>query len=213
MADRFDDILTGIRTCRICRDTPRGKPLPHEPRPVLQAGGPARILIAGQAPGTRVHASGRPFTDPSGDRLRNWLGVDVETFYDSSSFAIIPMGLCFPGLSPSGADLPPRSECAPQWRHQLLSAMRPMGLVICLGAHAMRWHMGKHFSGTVDATMRNWRRTYQMTPRILPLPHPSWRNNGWLSRNPWFEEELLPVLRRDVAGVMASRLADFDNPV
>lgn len=213
MTKGCDDILARIRASRICRDTPRGKPLPHEPRPVLQAGGGARILIAGQAPGTRVHASGRPFTDPSGERLRAWLGVDAGQFYDPENFAVIPMGFCFPGLSPSGSDLPPRGECAPAWRAQLMAALPEMQLVICLGAHAMRWHMGEQFGGSVDAAVRNWRASYQLTPRVLPLPHPSWRNTGWLNRNPWFAEELLPVLRRDVADLLAVRLAAPDSPV
>jgi uracil-DNA glycosylase len=204
----LEQLLADIRACRICRDCPDGKPLPHEPRPVLQAGGDARILIAGQAPGTRVHASGRPFTDPSGERLRDWLGVDANTFYDISNFAIVPMGFCFPGLTPAGADLPPRRECAPAWRYKLLAAMPRLELVVCLGAHAMHWHMPEHFVGSVDAAVRDWRRCYHLTPRVIPLPHPSWRNNAWLSRNPWFARELLPVLRRDVAELLATPLAD-----
>ena len=208
MTDNFELLLASIRTCRICRDRPAGKPLPHEPRPVLQAGGAARILIAGQAPGIRVHASGRPFTDPSGERLRDWLGVDAKTFYDISNFAIVPMGFCFPGLTPAGADLPPRRECAPVWRTKLLAAMPKMDLVICLGAHAMRWHMREHFAGSVDAAVRNWRLSYHLTPRVVPLPHPSWRNNAWLTRNSWFASELLPVLRHDVAELLATPLAD-----
>ena len=175
---------------------------------MLQVGGNARILIAGQAPGTRVHSSGRPFTDPSGDRLRDWLGVDAGTFYDTNKFAVVPMGFCFPGLTASGADLPPRRECAPAWRAKLLAAMPKMDLVICLGAHAMRWHMGESFSGSVDAAVRNWRQSHRLTPHVLPLPHPSWRNNAWLNRNPWFAGELLPILRRDVAELLAAPLAD-----
>ncbi len=181
-----------------------GKPLPHEPRPVLQAGGPARILIAGQAPGSRVHRSGMPFTDPSGERLREWLGVDAKTFYDKAKFTILPMGFCFPGLTPGGADLPPRRECALAWRADLLASMPEMELVICLGAHAMRWHLGKWFSGSVDAAVKNWRSFHDLTPRVIALPHPSWRNNAWLARNPWFASELLPVLRDDVARLLAN---------
>ena len=204
MIGNIEDVLARIRACRICRDQPRGRPLPHEPRPVLQAGGQARILIAGQAPGTRVHASGRPFTDPSGERLRDWLGVDANTFYDNANFAILPMGFCFPGLTPAGADLPPRRECAPAWRGILLAAMPRMELVICLGAHAMAWHMREQFPGSVDAAVKNWRAARDLTPSVIALPHPSWRNNAWLNRNPWFASELLPVLRQDVARLLAN---------
>jgi uracil-DNA glycosylase len=209
----FDDILARIEACRLCRDNPRGKPLPHEPRPVLQPGREARILIAGQAPGTRVHASGRPFTDPSGDRLRQWLGVDAGTFYDPEKLSIIPMGFCFPGLDEKGADLPPRSECATAWRAELLAHMRQIELVICLGAHAMRWHMGKLFGGSVDSAVRNWREGLKLSPAVLPLPHPSWRNSGWLKRNPWFEDDVLPILRKRVQHLTASQLAGSGHKV
>ncbi|MFT3989621.1 uracil-DNA glycosylase family protein [Aestuariivirga sp.] len=192
-------LLTNIARCRICVEKPRGKPLPHEPRPVLRPSKTARILIAGQAPGTRVHASGAPFTDPSGDRLRNWLNVSSEQFYDNSRIAIVPMGFCFPGLTADGADLPPRPECAAHWRASLMAAMPQIDLIILLGSHAMRWHMGKDWAGKVDDTVRNWRQGLARTPMLFPLPHPSWRNSGWLKRNPWFEAELLPVLRAEVA--------------
>jgi len=195
----IDALTARIRECRICRDAPRGAPLPHEPRPVLQPSTTARILIAGQAPGTRVHASGRPFTDPSGDRLRHWLGIGPDVFYDPVRVAILPMGFCFPGLTAAGADLPPRRECAVAWRATLMAAMPQIGLVIGLGAHAMRWHMGAAFAGSVDATVRQWPAGLALRPAVIPLPHPSWRNNAWLKRNPWFEAELLPELRRQVA--------------
>ena len=208
----FETLVAAVAACRICRDTPRGKPLPHEPRPVMQIGPGAPILIAGQAPGTRVHASGRPFTDPSGDRLRDWLGVGPDLFYDPRCFAILPMGFCFPGLTPSGADLPPRPECAPAWRAALLGHMPEIRLVVCLGAHAMRWHMGSLFEGSVDRAVRNWRQASQLTPAVLPLPHPSWRNNAWLNANPWFAEELLPVLRQQVKELLEPRLAAAGAP-
>ena len=192
---RFDDLLQEVRACRICRDHPVGHRLPHEPRPVLQPGATARILIAGQAPGTRVHATGRPFTDPSGDRLRTWLGVTPEGFYDPRNFAIIPMGFCFPGLTEKGADRPPRRECAPAWRARLMAELPQVELVVCLGAYAMRWHMGNLFGGAVDAAVRNWQQGIDLKPAVIPLPHPSWRNNSWLRDNPWFDDELLPVLR------------------
>ncbi len=201
-ADPLDALLARIASCRICRDSPAVNPLPHEPRPVLQAAPRARILIAGQAPGTRVHASGRPFTDPSGDRLRHWLGVTAERFYDPACFAIIPMGFCFPGLDAKGADLPPRRECAPAWRAQLMQHMQRTELIICLGAHAMHWHMGDLYDGKVDTAVRRWREGLMLPTPALALPHPSWRNSGWLKRNPWFEAELLPELRARVAALL-----------
>jgi uracil-DNA glycosylase len=194
------ELVAQVRACRICAKS--RKPLPHAPRPVLQASGTARILIAGQAPGVRVHASGRPFTDPSGVRLRDWLGVEEDTFYDPRRFAIVPMGFCFPGLDASGGDLPPRPECAPAWRAALMAEMPQVELVICLGAHAMRWHMGESFGGSVDETVRNWRRGLALSPAVIPLPHPSWRNSGWLKRNPWFAAELVPELRHRVARLL-----------
>ena len=197
----LDDLLAQIRACRICAEA--AKPLPHEPRPVLQAGPGARVLLAGQAPGVRVHASGRPFTDPSGVRLRDWLGVDEATFYDPRRFAILPMGFCFPGLDAKGSDLGPRPECAPAWRARLMAELPRIELVVCLGAHAMRWHMGQVWPGSVDGAVKNWREGLRLSPPVLPLPHPSWRNSGWLKRNPWFAVDLLPELRSRVAGLMA----------
>lgn len=202
----LEALLARIAACRICRDSFPVNALPHEPRPVLQAGPSARILIAGQAPGTRVHASGRPFTDPSGDRLRQWLGVTAEQFYDPNCFSILPMGFCFPGLDRKGADLPPRRECAPAWRMELMRHLAPISLVICLGAHAMRWHMEDLYDGKVDSTVRRWREGLALPVPALALPHPSWRNSGWLKRNPWFEAELLPELRSRVAALL-SRIA------
>ena len=198
----LEDVLRQVQACRICRDSPKTKPLPHEPRPVLQVSATARLLIAGQAPGVRVHASGRPFTDPSGVRLREWLGVDEAAFYDPARIAILPMGFCFPGLDPKGSDLPPRPECAPAWRVALLNEMPQLSLILCLGGHAMRWHMGAAFGGSVDAAVTNWRQGLALDPPVIALPHPSWRNSGWLKRNPWFAAELLPVLREHVASLL-----------
>lgn len=198
-APGLDKVVNEIASCRICRDAPAGRPLPHQPRPVLQPSSTARILIAGQAPGTRVHASGKPFTDPSGERLRTWLGIGPEIFYDPGRIAILPMGFCFPGLSPKGADLPPRPECAKAWRATLLAAMPRIEFVVALGIHAQRWHMGGHYRGSLDATVTAWRDGLSLAPAVLALPHPSWRNNAWLKRNPWFESDLLPVLRHEVA--------------
>lgn len=197
----LDALLARIGACRLCAEA--ATPLPHAPRPVLQAGREARILIAGQAPGVRVHASGRPFTDPSGVRLRDWLAVDETTFYDPRRFAILPMGFCFPGLDAKGGDRPPRPECAPAWRGPLMAELPQVALVICLGAHAMRWHMRAAWPGSVDEAVRNWRSGLDLTPAVIPLPHPSWRNSGWLKRNPWFAAELLPELRARVARLLA----------
>jgi uracil-DNA glycosylase len=196
----LEDLTRQISACRICADA--HKPLPHAPRPVLQASSRAPIMIAGQAPGVRVHASGRPFTDPSGIRLREWLEVDETVFYDPRCFAILPMGFCFPGLGPSGSDLPPRPECAPKWRAILLSEMPQIELIVCLGGHAMRWHMGGLFRGSVDQAVRDWRLGLALPIPVIPLPHPSWRNSGWLKRNPWFAAELLPELRQRVAALL-----------
>ena len=198
----LEELVRRITACRICAETPRRGALPHAPRPVLQPSATARILIAGQAPGVRVHASGRPFTDPSGVRLRDWLGVDEATFYDSRRMAIVPMGFCFPGLDAAGGDLPPRPECAPAWRAALMREMPQVELVVCLGAHAMRWHMGEAFGGAVDQVVRNWRLGLARDPAVIPLPHPSWRNSGWLKRNPWFGQELLPELKRRVTQLL-----------
>ncbi|MFS8051777.1 MULTISPECIES: uracil-DNA glycosylase family protein [Rhizobium] len=192
-----------IAACRVCRDTPlRGEAdrLPHEPRPVAVLSATARILIAGQAPGLRVHESGLPFNDASGDRLRQWLGVDRDSFYNPDHFAIVPMGFCFPGYDDAGSDLPPRKECAPLWRQKTIDAMPQIELVLTIGQYAQAWHLGPARMASMTETVSEWRR-YLLTnqsPAVLPLPHPSWRNSGWLKRNPWFEAELLPVLRERV---------------
>ena len=189
-----------IAACRICRDAPAKGPehrLPHEPRPVAVISSTARILIAGQAPGLRVHESGLPFDDASGDRLRSWLGVDRTIFYDRDRFAMVPMGFCFPGYDDKGADLPPRRECAPFWRQRVISAMPQIELVLVIGQYAQAWHMGSERRDDMTETVRAWQGSLLSgsLPAVLPLPHPSWRNSGWLKRNPWFEEELLPVLQ------------------
>jgi uracil-DNA glycosylase len=195
----LDDLVREIRACRICTDHPAGKPLPHAPRPVVVASQTARILIAGQAPGTRVHASGVPFSDPSGDRLRGWLGVTPEQFYNPDLFAIAPMGFCFPGLDAHGGDLAPRKECAPAWRARLLTLMPQVDLVLAIGGYAHAWHLKSERHSSVTCTVSNWHRHLSHSPKIFALPHPSWRNSGWLKRNPWFETELLPVLRQEIA--------------
>jgi uracil-DNA glycosylase len=206
--DALDAIAEEVRACRLCRDAPRyGAPLPHEPRPVFQVSNQARLCIAGQAPGVRVHASGRPYTDPSGVRLRQWLGIDEEIFYDPATVAIVAMGFCFPGLNVKGGDLPPRRECAETWRERLLARLPNLELVLLVGQYAQAWHLDRALvAGGLTKTVAGWRDIYDASgrPRLMPMPHPSWRNNAWLKRNPWFEFELLPLLRADVAQVVAA---------
>lgn len=184
----FSSLLAEVRACTIC--SPH---LPHGVRPVLQIDPQARVLVAGQAPGRKVHASGVPFDDASGKRLREWMGVTRDVFYDSKQVAIVPMGFCFPGTGKSG-DLPPRPECARAWREQLLSHLRQLEVTLVVGQYALAYHMGEERSLT--ETVRDWRSYW---PKMIPLPHPSPRNNLWLGRNPWFEKELLPMLRRRVS--------------
>lgn len=201
----FDHLADALRACRICRETPgRGAALPHEPRPILQGSATARLCIASQAPGTRAHASGKPFMDPSGIRLRAWLGLGEPDFYDATLVAIIPMGACFPGLDAKGGDLPPRRECAERWRGPLMAALPSLELILVIGHYAQAWHLGPDFRDGLTGTVARWRQILaeDRRPRILPLPHPSWRNSGWLKRHPWFEAELLPVLREEVARIL-----------
>jgi uracil-DNA glycosylase len=188
----FNSLLAEVRACTIC-----AAHLPHGVRPVLQIHPQARVLIAGQAPGRKVHESGVPFDDASGDRLREWMGVTREVFYDSKQIAILPMGFCFPGTGKSG-DLRPRPECAPAWRDQLLSHLRHLGVTLVVGQYAQAYHINEKGS-TLTETVRDWRSCW---PKMIPLPHPSPRNNIWLSRNPWFEKKLLPMLRRRVSEVL-----------
>ena len=193
-------LLGEIGACRLCRDAALGTPLPHEPRPVLRPSPTARLCIASQAPGVRVHASGVPFSDASGDRLRAWLALTPEEFYDARRVAIVPMGFCFPGHDAAGGDLPPRRECAATWHRRLFAAMPQLELILAVGSHAQRWHLGPAAARSMTATVRSWRELFAsaVAPRRLALPHPSWRNNAWLTANPWFEHELLPRLRDEV---------------
>ena len=188
-------LLDEVRACTLCT-----RYLPHGPRPVLQFHPSARILIAAQAPGRKVHETGIPFNDASGDRLRNWLGVSREQFYNPELFAIVPMGLCYPGKGPSG-DLPPRPECAPQWRVPLLDALQQVRLTLVIGQYAMAYHLPEERAG-VTAAVRNWRR---YGPALVPLPHPSPTNNRWFARNTWFGQEVLPYLRERVKEVLSDR--------
>ncbi|MEQ8406368.1 MAG: uracil-DNA glycosylase family protein [Oceanicaulis sp.] len=168
-------------------------------RPVLRGSSSAVIRIIGQAPGTRVQKSGLPFTDPSGDRLRDWLQMSQDEFYDARRVAITPMGFCFPGLDAKGGDKPPRKECAPLWQTRAGAALPNVTLTVLIGAYAQAWHLGGAASKTLTETVANWRR---FAPAVFPTPHPSWRNNAWLKKNPWFEAELLPVLRARVRELM-----------
>ncbi len=188
-------LLAQVRACTQC-----AAQLPHGPRPVLQFDARARILLAAQAPGRKVHASGVPFDDASGERLRAWLGLTRAAFYDPRLLAIVPMGLCYPGKGASG-DLPPRRECAPRWRAPLLGRLRQLQLTLVVGQYALAYHLPAERSGLTVA-VRGWRRHW---PQVVPLPHPSPRNNGWLRANPWFERELLPRLRERVAQIVADR--------
>ncbi len=194
----LEKLTRQIANCRICRDKPVGKALGHGPRPVLYASNNAKIMICGQAPGIRVHRSGVPFSDPSGERLRGWLGVDEEQFYDRNKFAIVPMGFCFPGLDAKGGDLPPRKECAAMWRDQLMGLMGQVELMLVVGLYAQAWHLGKYRKETLTQTVRAWREYYETDrmPRLLPLPHPSWRNNAWIRKNEWFDKELVVALQK-----------------
>ncbi|MFN0100047.1 MAG: uracil-DNA glycosylase family protein [Gemmatimonadaceae bacterium] len=188
-------LLREVRACTIC-----AAHLPLGPRPVLQMDRRARILVAGQAPGRKVHASGQPFTDASGDRLREWLGVNVTTFYDPERLAIVPMGFCYPGTGKSG-DLPPRPECAATWRQALLAKLPDLELTLVIGQYALDYHL-PDAKGTLTETVRDWRSHW---PTLVPLPHPSPRNNLWLAKNPWFEREVLPALRARVCTLLTTR--------
>ena len=203
-AAQLAGLVSEVKACRICRDTPDKYPLPHEPRPVLRPSTTARICICSQAPGVRVHASGKPFTDPSGDRLRAWLGVTPQEFYDQRRVAIVPMGFCFPGHDSAGGDLPPRRECARTWHQPLFALMPQLELLLLVGSYAQRWHLS---AGNTPMTVMvsRWREQLEApaAPRRVALPHPSWRNNAWLSANSWFEHELLPELQREVRRLLA----------
>lgn len=179
-----------IRACRLCEVH-----LPLGPRPVVRLSSTARLLIAGQAPGRKVHATGIPFNDPSGDRLRAWLGIDRDTFYDTRRIAIVPMGFCYPGTG-SGGDLPPRPECAEAWRKRILEQLSAVELTLAIGSYSIDWHLGRQArKRTLAATVQAWR---DFLPGLIPLPHPSPRNIRWLKNHPWFEAEVVPELRRRV---------------
>lgn len=194
MEDPRDD----IRACRLCADRFRATRTGHAPRPVVWFSPQARLLIAGQAPGLRVHKSGRPFDDPSGKRLRDWLGMDEATFYDRDRVAILPMAFCFPGYDAKGGDLPPPAICAQTWREAALAYLPRIRLRLLIGAYAIRYHLGRFES--VTEAVRGW---HDDDGDTVVLPHPSWRNSGWLRKNPWFEAEVLPHLQTRVKEVLA----------
>jgi uracil-DNA glycosylase len=207
-ASKLTALAGRIRACRICVERPLGAPLPHEPRPVLRVSSTARLLVASQAPGVRVHLTGLPFNDASGDRLRQWMNVSREVFYDEARIAIAPMGFCFPGHDKSKGDLPPRPECRATWHDQLFSAMPQIECILAIGRFAQEYHFARVGRSlpkrlTVDETVRCWREFAGEAPKIIALPHPSWRNNAWIKRNPWFEQDLLPALRAEVARVIS----------
>ncbi|NDV02206.1 uracil-DNA glycosylase family protein [Pseudoroseicyclus sp. CLL3-39] len=196
------DLAGEISACRLCADRFAATATHHAPRPVPWFRPGARVLIAGQAPGKRVHASGRPFTDPSGDRLRDWLGMSEEVFYDLSRVAVVPMAFCFPGYNAKGADLPPPKICSATWHDRVMAEMPGLRLKVLVGAASINWHLGPGHGkngGRMTERVAAWRET---APEVFPLPHPSWRNNAWLRANPWFAEEVLPALRARVKEVL-----------
>ena len=186
----FDNLLATVRACRACHDL-----LPHEPRPVVQISPTAQLIVASQAPGSKVHASGVPFSDASGERLREWMGVTSDQFYDAENIAILPMGFCYPGKA-AGGDAPPLARCAPLWREKLLAQMPHVGLTLLVGTHAQ-----KHVLGPGRMRDRVWH-FRDFLPRYFPLPHPSWRSTIWMRDNPWFEAEVLPELRHRVRNAL-----------
>ena len=201
--------VEAIQACRVCVEPSLLHPLPHEPRPVLRVSTTARILLAGQAPGLRVHQSGIPYDDPSGDRLRDWLGVDRATFYDERRIAIVPMGFCFPGYSAAKADLPPRRECRATWHDRLFALVPQFEIVVTIGAYAQDYHfrrlgLTRPAGASMTDTVRNWRETMARKPAVIALPHPSWRNNSWLRDNAWFAQDVLPILRAAIATALAN---------
>ncbi|WMS42060.1 uracil-DNA glycosylase family protein [Acuticoccus sp. MNP-M23] len=202
----LEAFLGAMSRCRICRDTPTGEPLPHEPRPIFQISSTARIAICSQAPGNKAHVAGLPFYDPSGVRLRDWMGLDETQFYDWSKIAIIPMGFCFPGYDRHGGDLPPRRECGATWHDRLFQRLPQLSLFLCIGKYSLSYHLPHTRRASLTDTVGAWRDIVTQTaPRtVMALPHPSWRNNVWLKRNPWFEAEVLPELRRRVADALSA---------
>jgi uracil-DNA glycosylase len=198
--ETLEQLVSRARSCRKCCDAPRGAPIPQEPNPLFQVSGTARICIASQAPGVRAHNARLPFADRSGERLRAWMGVTPDEFYDAARVAILPIGFCFPGFDRNGNDLPPRRECAPTWRARFLSSMPRIELILCIGSYAQAYHLAKRDRTSLTEVVKDWKEIFgdPGMPVKLPLPHPSWRNSAWLKRNPWFESELVPFLQMEV---------------
>jgi uracil-DNA glycosylase len=194
MSETIETLFREIRACTYCAEN-----LPMGPRPVVRGSASARVCIIGQAPGVRVHRSGVPWDDPSGKRLRGWLGVDDHTFYDETRFAIIPIGFCYPGTMENGGDYPPRKECAPLWHAPVIDALENVELTLLVGSYAQAYYLGKSRRKTMTETVRSWR---DYGPDILPTPHPSWRTTGWQKKNPWFDDEILPEIRRRVKALI-----------
>ncbi|PCI49966.1 MAG: IclR family transcriptional regulator [Alphaproteobacteria bacterium] len=192
----LENLKKEIAACKHCADM-----LPHPPRPVIQVSTSSRILIVGQAPGRKVHETGIPFNDPSGDRLRNWMGIDRDIFYDASKVAIVPMGFCFPGTGKSG-DLPPRPECAEKWRTPLLENLSNIELTLVIGQYAIAWHLKGQTRKNLTETVKYWQ---DYGDEIIPMPHPSPRNMIWLKRNPWFEQDVIPTLRLRVSNILSGK--------
>lgn len=190
----LDAILADIAACRACAGE-----LPHEPRPVTRVSAQTRLLICGQAPGRRVHESGIPFDDPSGERLRSWMGIDRATFYGRPEIGVAAMAFCFPGTNPRGGDYPPPPRCAQLWRPPLMAALPKMELTLLVGGYAQAWALGDRARRNMTETVAAWT---EYLPHYLPMPHPSWRNTAWLKRNPWFEDEVTPYLRHRVADIL-----------
>ena len=190
----FADLKAQVRACTLCADH-----LPLGPRPIIRGEESAKLLIIGQAPGTKVHESGVPWDDRSGERLREWLDIDSETFYDENRLAIVPMGFCYPGRDKNGGDAPPRPECASTWHRPVLAQLPNVRLTLLVGSYAQNYHLAGLKKPTMTETVRRWRR---YAPSIIPLPHPSWRSSGWVKKNPWFEKDLLPGLRKAVQDVL-----------
>ena len=191
----LDAVLADIRACRAC-----AAELPHEPRPVVRVAPGTRLLLCGQAPGRKVHESGLPFDDASGERLRDWLGIDRGTFYGHPAVGVAAMAFCFPGTNPKGGDFPPPPRCAAQWRPRLIGALPKVELTLLIGGYAQRWALGGRAKASMTETVAAWR---DFLPAYLPTPHPSWRNTAWLKRNPWFEDEVVPYLRARVSDMLA----------
>lgn len=193
-SESFQKLLTKVRACKLCDEL-----LPFGAQPIIRAKPSCRLLIIGQAPGNLVHQTGIPFNDPSGDRLRSWLNIDRAIFYDDTRIAIMPMGLCYPGKNPKGGDNPPRPECAPHWHNKVIKNLPLIELVLLVGRYAQVHYLKEKAKVSGTETILSWK---EYLPYFLPLPHPSWRNNTWLKKNPWFEEEILPYLRKRVHEIL-----------